>query len=374
MKKLLLLLLVATTSHGATLWKPAGYWYKEVTTQGSARFSKITDLQLKNLCTITPPIMPPTSLMPFVDTTKNVTPAVGFNTLRLQPTTELPLFPAEEGAFRIPCPVSHMSNDDPIVFPNMPGKSHHHTFFGNTSTNANSNLADLNSQGNSTCLGGIMNKSAYWIPSMIDTTTGAPIAPISALIYYKAGDIGFISTETITVPPKGLRMITGNSKAVPILPDPSPWLGTYTCNTPNGTTPWSKAIPNCNVGDVLTYKISFPQCWDGVNLDSPDHKSHMANQLLINTVTGEYHCPADHPVKIPTITINVNYANPVTDGMKAWRLSSDNYDHAIAGGYSAHADWVNGWDETLLGGIIKNCIAAKKDAHANLLCDGRTMY
>ena len=56
MKKLLLIsLLLCSTSYGATVWKPAGYWYKEVTVQGSVRFSKMTDGQTKALCTVTPP-------------------------------------------------------------------------------------------------------------------------------------------------------------------------------------------------------------------------------------------------------------------------------------------------------------------------------
>ena len=56
MKKLLLIsLLLTSTSYGATIWKPAGFWYKEVTAQGSVRFSKMTDGQTKALCTVTPP-------------------------------------------------------------------------------------------------------------------------------------------------------------------------------------------------------------------------------------------------------------------------------------------------------------------------------
>ena len=56
MNKLILLMLVCcSTSYGATIWKPAGYWYKEVTAQGSVRFSKMTDAQVKSLCTVTPP-------------------------------------------------------------------------------------------------------------------------------------------------------------------------------------------------------------------------------------------------------------------------------------------------------------------------------
>lgn len=320
-----------------------------------------------------PPNIVQTALMPKVDISKNMVPAIGYSVLRLEPTTEK-LGAPTGGAFRIFCGVSHMANDDPIIFPNQPGASHHHTFFGNTSTNAKSDLKNLNAYGNSTCNGGIMNKSAYWIPSMIDTTTNTPVVPDGVLVYYKSGDLGYVGTEPIITPPKGLRMIAGNPKATPFTPDPTPWSGTFTCNTPNGTTPWSKTIPNCNVGDALTMHINFPQCWDGVNLDSPDHKSHMADRVYLSNTSIVQTCPADHPVKIPAITINVNFSSTKANQMLNWRLASDNYASTIAGGYSAHADWVNGWDEKLLAGIIKNCIQAELDCHAHLLGDGRKMY
>ena len=41
------------------------------------------------------------------------------------------------------CRFSHTNNDDPIVYPGHPGRSHPHTFFGNASTNAGSTLASL---------------------------------------------------------------------------------------------------------------------------------------------------------------------------------------------------------------------------------------
>jgi len=36
------------------------------------------------------------------------------------------------------CRFSHTAPDDPIVFPAQPGLSHDHTFFGNTTTSADS--------------------------------------------------------------------------------------------------------------------------------------------------------------------------------------------------------------------------------------------
>ena len=305
------------------------------------------------------------ALMPAVDISKNMVPAIGESLLRIQPTTELPLF-NNDGAFRISCPPSHMSNDDPIVYPNQPGAAHHHTFFGNTSINAKSDLMHLDTAGNSTCTGGGMNHAAYWVPSMIDTATNKPVKPSGAIFYYKSWDV---PSAFVTAPPKGLRMITGNSKSTSA--DTSS--GMYSCVNPTlGGTPWTKTIPNCAVGTHLLLQISFPQCWDGINLDSPDHKSHMANASPAYTTANK--CPASHPIAIPLIAQNINFDVTTVDQTKNWRLASDNYSSTIAGGYSAHADWVNGWDTTTMSGWVKNCLNKGMDCHASLLGDGRVYF
>ena len=306
------------------------------------------------------------ALMPAVDISKNITPAIGYSALRIAPTIELS--PAgNDGAFRISCPPSHMSNDDPIVYPNQPGAAHHHTFFGNTSTNAKSDLMHLDIAGNSTCTGGGMNHAAYWVPSMIDTATNTPIKPSGAIFYYKSWDV---PSAFVKVPPKGLRMITGNGKSTSA--DTSS--GRYSCITPstgNGTV-WTKTIPNCAVGTYLQMQISFPQCWDGINLDSPDHKSHMAEASQAYTTANK--CPASHPIAIPLIAQNINFDVTTTDQTKNWRLASDNYAINTAGGLSAHADWVNGWDTTTMSGWVKNCLNKGADCHAHLLGDGRMFF
>ena len=319
-----------------------------------------------------PPKIVQAALMPAVDISKNVPNAIGFSDLRIMPTTEQPLA-GQNGAVRIPCTVSHMSNDDPLVYPNQPGAAHHHTFYGNTSTNAKSDLMSFASNGNSTCLGGIMNKSAYWVSSMIDTVTHTPIVPQSAIFYYKRGYT--VPAAFITAPPKGLRMIAGNSKATSEATMGQS--GQYGCIPPDdGVTrpwfPWQRSIPNCAVGWTMQMNVGFPQCWDGINLDSPDHKSHMAfPDGLLPTANK---CPATHPIAIPNISVNFNFKITQLNQTKTWRLASDNYDNTQPAGYSAHADWVNGWDETIMKSIVTNCLQKDLDGHAHLLCDGRTFY
>jgi hypothetical protein len=50
------------------------------------------------------------------------------------------------GYFAVVCGFSHRNQDDPIVFFNEPGRSHDHTYFGNTSTKAGSTPASLRPQ------------------------------------------------------------------------------------------------------------------------------------------------------------------------------------------------------------------------------------
>lgn len=44
------------------------------------------------------------------------------------------------------------------------------------------------------------------------------------------------------------------------------------------------------------------RCWDGKNLDSPDHQSHMYNTITMDGFTNAPPCPASHPVRVPQVT------------------------------------------------------------------------
>src|SRR5215207_9899843 len=55
-------------------------------------------------------------------------------------------------AFAVQCRFSHRNTDDLIVFPAQPGRSHDHTYFGNTTTSASSTDESLRAAGATTCL------------------------------------------------------------------------------------------------------------------------------------------------------------------------------------------------------------------------------
>ena len=318
----------------------------------------------------TTPTAPPhhSSLLPFIDNTKIPASEVGFSSVRIKP--EPSYLPTQNtdgtGQFRLTCTFSHMNYDDPIVYPGRQGATHLHTFFGNTSVNYASTQTSIETTGNSTCSGGTANRSGYWVPAVIDTKDGTPIKPNKILVYYKTSSI---KGDNIKPLPAGLRMVAGDMKASA----PQEYIS-WTCfNATRNTN--TKTIPaDCPVGATLEANIEFPFCWDGVNLDSPDHKSHMSRWTQLQVAPFTRMCPASHPVELPIITEKVQYVITEEGSTARWRLSSDNYDKTIPGGYSLHADWFNGWDPKAQDIWFKNCLQANRDCHAFLLGDGTTLY
>ena len=252
------------------------------------------------------------------------------------------------GSFRTTCSLAKYAFEDPIVFPGRHGVSHLHAFFGNTAMDATTTSESIVTTGNSTCRGGILNRTAYWTPAIIDGNHET-VMPEEATIYYKSG-YG-MNPASIHVLPTGLRIVAGDRNAkgcaeVPHLEllDAGPdW---------RGRAGWSHHPAACPVGDMVRLTIIFPQCWDGKNLDSPNHQSHMSYP----DYGSPSHCPSGHPVALPEITEHFDY--PVTKGAHpgTWRLTSDMYDASKPGGLSAHADWMMGWDTETIKSIVENCL------------------
>lgn len=66
----------------------------------------------------------------------------------------------------------------------------------------------------------------------------------------------------------------------------------------------TKDYLEANCKDGIRLEIMFPSCWDGKNLDSLDHKSHMAYPDLV----GDGNCPKTHPVRLVTLFYEVIWA------------------------------------------------------------------
>jgi hypothetical protein len=228
------------------------------------------------------------------------------------------------------CRFSHESMDDPIVFPGKPGASHDHTFVANNSTDAFSTLASLRA-GSTTCRKKA-DTAAYWMPTLYQGT--AAVLPMGATIYYRRATLAQVQPF-----PSGFKMIAGSSTAM----EPQDTRITYwNCGVAGGVPP-SSTVPTCPAtqGSFLRLHVRFPSCWDGLNLDSTDHKSHMAY-----ATRGA--CPSTHPVALPAIELIYRY--PTRGG--------DGFTLASMGQFSAHADFFNAWNPGLLRKLVNGCLNA----------------
>ena len=228
------------------------------------------------------------------------------------------------------CRFSHRRGDDPIVFPGRPGLSHDHTFVGNASTNAFSTLRSLRAAGTTCRRDG--DTAAYWMPTLV--LNGLAVEPRGATIYYRRRTL-----DPVRPFPAGLKMIAGNSRATA----PQDLRVTYwNCGAQAGVRP-SASVPSCADGEMqgLRLHVNFPNCWDGVHLDSQDHQSHMAYSM-------RGHCPSTHPVAVPAISLI--YRFPIAGGPGV-ALSS-------GGQYSAHADFFNAWRQGTLVSLVQDCLNA----------------
>ena len=238
------------------------------------------------------------------------------------------------GQFVVECGYSHVGTDDPIVYPGQPGASHEHVFFGNTTTDAASTLVSLDA-GGTTCEQQL-DRAAYWAPALYDDDT--MVAPVKSTAYYRAGlDV---DPTTVQPYPSGLMMIAGNAAAETEQPLE---VVAWTC----GAGIERAALPpECPPGRNVHLILTFPDCWDGVRLDSADHIDHVAYS------TGGA-CPGTHPVAVPQLQFSVEYAHtgPV-DGLAL----------ASGGLLSGHADFLNAWDPDKLAGEVRLCL------HRNVVC------
>ena len=244
--------------------------------------------------------------------------------IALAPSDAAPIRVAE---FVAHCSFSHRASDDPIVFPNQPGAAHRHDFYGNRSVRASSTLRSLR-RAKTTC-DPKSDRAAYWFPTLY--LNGKAVKPRRATFYYVTSHEDPTKVRSL---PQGLRIIAGDAKARrPLSPIVAEWacLGAGVDSNPTMVT--------CPDGSDLELHLRFPDCWNGRDLDSRDHKSHMAYSRADN-------CPKSHPVPVAELKFKLRY--PIAGG-KGVRLSS-------GPGYTAHGDFINTWDQDELASRVRNCL------------------
>ncbi|KAH8711838.1 hypothetical protein GQ44DRAFT_690030 [Phaeosphaeriaceae sp. PMI808] len=163
-------------------------------------------------------------------------------------------------------------------------------------------------------------------------------------VYYTQKDFdGPDLKNHITAFPPGFRMTVGNPTTTGIANGTQKGLA-YTClKTILTRGSETQDFPNrpCPAGIMAIHH--FPSCWDGKNLDSPNHQSHM-----FSTTKGGFRpagpCPASHPVRMPQLAYETMWNTTIFNDM--WPANGKQpfvWSYADSKGYGTHADYVFGW-------------------------------
>ena len=207
---------------------------------------------------------------------------------------------------------AHRNSDNFITSPGVTNAAHHmHDYVGNTSTDGNATDASLAAAG-TTCRFG--DKSTYFWPVIRDTTTegddadqpgggadgnlGKIIAPSAVSIQFRG------NAQAKVVPmPRFLRIVTGDAKT--ITNGPANSRAHWTCSgTPNRFSATQYVL--CPRGQLVQRVHDFAGCWNGVDLDSANHRTHVA---FADATTGA--CPAGFKA-IPQLRITLSYRVPAS--------------------------------------------------------------
>merc|ERR1712117_606769 len=195
---------------------------------------------------------------------------------------------------------------DPIVVNGQSPEGHVHSICGANGFSKTGTFGELIG---SSCTTGNVKKdlSNYWVPALYVKKPNGEFHYVPAYfsVYYKLindccqttppGGTNPIVPGSIHSFPDGFKMIAGGAGST------GPWQGggivNHKCMGPFIDTPDFPANPEQCTGGIRA-EVSFPSCWDGINLDSePHHNSHVAYRVGGHWEGGP--CPDSHPYMIP---------------------------------------------------------------------------
>lgn len=307
--------------------------------------------------------------------------------------------PAER-QFIVLCEFSHRSKDDPILHFGENDAAHMHDFFGNRYTDEDStpeSLEEAEAEGTdpypTTCDDSeqdLANQSAYWTPALYapnEPKLGSThyLEPLRTRNYYRDG--GIEDLNSIVPFPDDFSMISGNAGASD-LPQSirviqwscikeSPGEGEFetiqeALDDANGTVGASSCPDDVNnYNGHLRLRVLFPNCWDrdgswpwaGDHGQPDSTRVHMRYSWENNRGNPQSDpieearsaCPTNFPIVLPELQTGVRWDVADYDLTGAY-LSSDasgEHDHGqLDNGGTAHADFMNGWDQEALDQLV----------------------
>ncbi|ERS98997.1 uncharacterized protein SPSK_04422 [Sporothrix schenckii 1099-18] len=294
---------------------------------------------------------------------------------------------AAQNMLRFACSQLVVERTDPIVNPGEIYTPHLHQIVGGNSFNVTMDPASHDLPGLSTCTSCNFKEdlSNYWTAVLFFKAKNGTFrrvpqvgngGPQGQLVNKGGLDVYYIPSGKVTAFKPGFRMIAGKASNT----DTSKvnkgnichrcWKSTND-NQFTGGAPCTGSdtvdVPTDQSCKMVRQTIIFPTCWDGKNLDSPDHQSHVAYSGA--GASGGGACPSSHPTKLPQIMYELMWNTSSFMDKSIWPTDGSNpfiYSMNI-GGAAAHGDYVFGWkDKSLQLAMDHNCNLNKDCSAAGL--------
>ncbi|MFJ4950684.1 DUF1996 domain-containing protein [Streptomyces sp. NPDC088760] len=272
---------------------------------------------------------------------------------------------ASRGTFTSDCGVNAnglFNSDNVIVAPGVSNGAHHfHDYVGNQANNAFASDEDLARAGTSCADQG--DKSSYYWPVLRlqngtqERDAGAPGGGTEGnagqIVTPKQVTLTFVGNPRgeVTAMPRLLRIITGDAKA--FVNGPGNANASWSC-TGYEDRQLKEKYPLCPPGSDVVRTFRFQSCWDGRNIDSANHRTHVA----FTAVDGS--CPAGFrpiPQLVQRIVYDVDAPSLADGGRTVPLFAVDSFPEQLHKPVTDHGDFINVFDEDLMREMV-DCINA----------------